>query len=237
MVGCYHRCDGHEFEQALGTGDGRWLPCCSPWVRKEYDTTERLNWTEGWRNSTQERVESNFEAVSPGKHSLEINTISGSPLTQSAQLWAHVIDMCCCIAIHNLHCFWQETRNKFTILLSAEILWLCGFFCSAPGRHLTCFVPQQPWRSLSGISVGILPVGLKWENATHHTHHRACTLLGTLQTWSHLILTMTLWHSYITCHTPIRVRIQTRFVYLIDYVALLIIQNTLNQLIFIYIYI
>ena len=31
MVGWYHRLDGHEFEQALGFGDGQGgLACCSP---------------------------------------------------------------------------------------------------------------------------------------------------------------------------------------------------------------
>ena len=44
MVRWYHRLDGHEFEQALGVGDGQGsLECCSPWGRKESDTTERLN--------------------------------------------------------------------------------------------------------------------------------------------------------------------------------------------------
>ena len=47
MVGWHHWLDGHEFEQALGAGDGqRSLACCSPWGGKEADTTERLNWTE-----------------------------------------------------------------------------------------------------------------------------------------------------------------------------------------------
>ena len=46
MVGWHHRLDGREFEQALGDGEGQWsLACCSPWGRKELDTTERLNWT------------------------------------------------------------------------------------------------------------------------------------------------------------------------------------------------
>ena len=32
MVGWHHRLDGHEFEQALGVGDGQGSPvCCSPW--------------------------------------------------------------------------------------------------------------------------------------------------------------------------------------------------------------
>ena len=41
MVGWYHRLNGHEFEQALGVGDGQGgLACCSPWGRKESDMTE-----------------------------------------------------------------------------------------------------------------------------------------------------------------------------------------------------
>ena len=44
MVGWHHRLDGHEFEQALGVGDGQGsLVCCSPWGRKESYTTEWLN--------------------------------------------------------------------------------------------------------------------------------------------------------------------------------------------------
>ena len=44
MVGWHHQLDGHESEQALGTGDGQGsLEYCSPWGRKESDTTRRLN--------------------------------------------------------------------------------------------------------------------------------------------------------------------------------------------------
>ena len=33
-----------EFEEALGVGDGQGsLACCSPWVCKELEMTERLN--------------------------------------------------------------------------------------------------------------------------------------------------------------------------------------------------
>ena len=40
MVGWHHRRNGHEFEQTAGVGDGRGsLACCSPWGRKELDTT------------------------------------------------------------------------------------------------------------------------------------------------------------------------------------------------------
>ena len=40
--GWHHRLDGHEFEQALGDEGQGSLACCSPWGRKELDTTERL---------------------------------------------------------------------------------------------------------------------------------------------------------------------------------------------------
>ena len=41
MVGWHHGLDGREFEQASGVDDGEGnLLCCSPWGRKESDTTE-----------------------------------------------------------------------------------------------------------------------------------------------------------------------------------------------------
>ena len=44
MVGWHRQLDGHEFEQALGVGDGQGNPaCCSPWGYKELDMTEQQN--------------------------------------------------------------------------------------------------------------------------------------------------------------------------------------------------
>ena len=45
MVGWHHRIDGHEFQQALGEGEGqRGLVCCSsPWGHKETDANVQLN--------------------------------------------------------------------------------------------------------------------------------------------------------------------------------------------------
>ena len=41
MIGWHYQLRGHESEQALGDGDGQGgLVCCSPWGRKELDTTE-----------------------------------------------------------------------------------------------------------------------------------------------------------------------------------------------------
>ena len=40
MVRWHHRFNGHEFEQTPGDGEGQGnLACCSPWGRKESDTT------------------------------------------------------------------------------------------------------------------------------------------------------------------------------------------------------
>ena len=48
MVGRHHQFDGHEFEQALGIGDGQEsLVCCSPWShRVGHNWATELNWTE-----------------------------------------------------------------------------------------------------------------------------------------------------------------------------------------------
>ena len=44
IVGWHHQLDGHEFEQALGVGDGQGsLVCCSPGGCKVLDMIERLN--------------------------------------------------------------------------------------------------------------------------------------------------------------------------------------------------
>ena len=44
MVGWHHQLNGHEFEQALGVGEGQGsLTHCSPWGHKESDTTGQLD--------------------------------------------------------------------------------------------------------------------------------------------------------------------------------------------------
>ena len=57
----HHRLDGHEFELFPSSGSWWWTGkpgSCSPWGSKDLDTTERLNWTDGfnlagakWRDS------------------------------------------------------------------------------------------------------------------------------------------------------------------------------------------
>ena len=44
IVEWHHQLEGHEFEQALGIGNGQGsLACCTPWDHKELDMTEQLN--------------------------------------------------------------------------------------------------------------------------------------------------------------------------------------------------
>ena len=45
LIGWHHWLNRHKFKQGPGVGDGQEsLACCSPWGRKELDTTEQLNW-------------------------------------------------------------------------------------------------------------------------------------------------------------------------------------------------
>ena len=43
IVGWHHQLNGHEFEQAPGVDRWGSLACCSPWGRKQLNSTEQLN--------------------------------------------------------------------------------------------------------------------------------------------------------------------------------------------------
>ena len=44
MVGWHHQLNGHESQETPGDSEGQGsLVCCSPWGRKESDTTQQLN--------------------------------------------------------------------------------------------------------------------------------------------------------------------------------------------------
>ena len=59
MAGWHHQPDAHEFGWTPGIGDGQGgLACCDLWGRKELDTTEGLNWTDG---SVTQDVEDSFQ--------------------------------------------------------------------------------------------------------------------------------------------------------------------------------
>ena len=54
----HHRLDGHEFEQALGAGDGQGsLECCSPWSRRvKQDWATELSWAVILGSGTERQV-------------------------------------------------------------------------------------------------------------------------------------------------------------------------------------
>ena len=73
MAGWHHRLNGHESEWTAGVGDGQGgLECCSSWGCKEWDTTERLNWTELKRvQLLQKEILETFSKSLPSSNSLE----------------------------------------------------------------------------------------------------------------------------------------------------------------------
>ena len=78
MVGWHHRLDGHEFEQAPGAGEGQGsLACCSPWGRKELDTTERLN-------NNNQLTENDFLKKGKTLRRKEVKMMNGDTLISSA---------------------------------------------------------------------------------------------------------------------------------------------------------
>ena len=81
MVGWHHQLNGHELEQAPGVGDGQGsLACCSPWDRKESDTTEWLNWTDKQSISPLQTIKQK-EYASHSKFSHRHNTFNPTHLS------------------------------------------------------------------------------------------------------------------------------------------------------------
>ena len=107
MVGWHHRLNGHEFEQAPGVGDGQGgLACCSPWGRKESDTTELLSWTGTFLQLSSQVhamvLQSRFSA--PGLH---------WPHQVSTQLRAQEL---CAFLCFGIYWIWQPIRLSRTSL-------------------------------------------------------------------------------------------------------------------------
>ena len=108
MVGWHHRLDRHEFEQAPGVSNGQEsLACCSPWGRKESDTTGHLNWTVGSSCSPRDSQESSptpqFKSIS----SSVLSFLHSPILTSIHEYWKHhsfdYMDLC-----------WQNGRNELS---------------------------------------------------------------------------------------------------------------------------
>ena len=94
MVGWHHWLNGHGFEWTLGVGDGQGgLACCSPWGGKEWDTTERLNWTElKWLTLTHRMGTNSFKS-SLLSLSIFLSKISFTFLyTSQLYYWPYYVD-------------------------------------------------------------------------------------------------------------------------------------------------
>ena len=66
MVGWHHRLNGHEFEQALGDGEGQGsLECCSPWAAKS--RTWLRDWTTKYYHVLKQNLQMSFKDATHGK--------------------------------------------------------------------------------------------------------------------------------------------------------------------------
>ena len=87
MVGWHHQLNGHEFEQALGVGDGQGsLACCSPWRCKESDMTKWLNWIEYIVFAFSLDLELYKKWISLGIHFFLAWTVAGATHTMRCRL-------------------------------------------------------------------------------------------------------------------------------------------------------
>ena len=90
MAGWHHWCKGHELGQTPGDSEGHGgLECCSPWGRKESDTTGQLN-----NNSTHIHVHTPvcapLTSTSLGPSSSEVPALPPPPLpiaSGKVQMW------------------------------------------------------------------------------------------------------------------------------------------------------
>ena len=116
MVGWHHWLYGHEFEQALGDGEGHGSLCCSPWGCKELDTTEWLN-------------KNNKDPIGPGSKSLFLMT--PNPLDSAHKIAPLQI-------IHFLNFPKVQSIFFFKIYLLCLSLAVLGFDCFILGVFSSC---------------------------------------------------------------------------------------------------
>ena len=91
MVGWHHWLSGHEFEQALGAGDGQGsLAYCSPWGLKELDTTEQLYWNERWAK------------------------VSDGILISESPMWVKMLHIPCCCSVTKSYLIPRDPKDYST---------------------------------------------------------------------------------------------------------------------------
>ena len=136
MVGWHHWFDEHEFEQAPGIGDGqRSLACCSPWGRKELDTTEWLNWLTERHRMSSKRTSTNHIHVHT--NTADICANPGSVLIYLLIMGLIFVPLCM------LGKFWLYYRYFEFYLFGC---WI--FFYTYNIFHLCYRMPLSSWNSL-----------------------------------------------------------------------------------------
>ena len=147
MVGWHHRLNGHEFEQALGDGEGQGNPwwrtapwCCSPWGRKEVDMTEQLNNSKTpWQfQMNREVTQPYFTCIhlpqTPLSSRLPHNTEQSSVCYIAGTCWLSILNIAMCICPaqtyhspcphpHN----WSSVSKSVSLFLSYEFICIISF--------------------------------------------------------------------------------------------------------------
>ena len=158
MVGWHHQLNGHEFEQALGVGDGQGsLVCCSPWGRKESDTTERLNWTE---LNCQSQWCTRSPPTRPGERVLVSYALTvlneGVDSCAFSRAWLKLL-------CYNVVLFWERNENNIKSMWSS--LWRLSTVKQRSGKQCVCvcvWMCEAGNLSYNGLLFFIKAKSLRW---------------------------------------------------------------------------
>ena len=122
----HHQLDGHEFVQSPGVGNGQGrLACCSPWVSKESDTTERLNGTElNFESTCSPWIDSN-KPITYSRASYFLDTTKSVPcspwlftlLLNAIPVWTFLAEFS--------YRVWVHMANMLLLILSVHYYMLC----------------------------------------------------------------------------------------------------------------
>ena len=112
MAGWHHWLDGRESKLSLGVGDGQGgLECCSSWVCKESDTTEKLNWT----------------CLSMNIWKFTIQVLLKPGLQNFEHYFTSVWDECNCVVVwtfFGIAFLWDWNENWPFPVLWKQLMWL-----------------------------------------------------------------------------------------------------------------
>jgi len=151
MVGWHHRLNGHEFEQALGDGDGQGsLACCSPWGHKA------STWLSDWTTTTTARA--SLHPYTPPR-SMDLQHLLSYVLLSFSSQFKHYllqeippnlylsIRSFCSFLLRTTFLSYRGVSFIYVIILSHAFLWLSAFvylchFSEAPLERGSCLLLQ-----------------------------------------------------------------------------------------------